>query len=120
MTNWKISFKIIIYVNSLDRETPIWDDPDRLQIDDCDMTYSEVAKYRANVGLKLDKEGLRCLMGFWEISNTSLLAKVKFFTIETSIIEACHQERIMLLTCVMIHWRIRHDSIRMMGNLNTL
>ena len=84
------------------------------------MTYSEVAKYRATVGMKLDKEGFRYLMGFLEISYTSLLAKVKFFTFEISIIEACHQERIMLLTCVMIHWRIHHDIIRMMGNLNTL
>ena len=70
--------------------------------------------------MKLDKEGFRCLIGIWEISNTSLLAKVKLFTFAIAIIEACHQEYNMILTCVMMHWRIHHDIIRIMGKLNTL
>ena len=59
-----------------------------MQIDDYKIIYSGGDKHEKGVGIILDKERSKSLMGYWAISDRVLLVKLKGHPFNISIIQA--------------------------------
>ena len=65
-----------------------WTNSGSMQIDDYKIIYSGGDKHEKGVGIILDKERSKSLMGYWAISDRVLLVKLKGHPFNISIIQA--------------------------------
>ena len=72
----------------LDYGKPGGQNPGSMHIDDYKIIYSGGDKHEKGVGIILDKERSKSLMGYWAISDRVLLVKLKGHKFNISIIQA--------------------------------
>ena len=77
-----------LYVNIFGLCETRWTNSGSMQIDDYKIIYAGGDKHEKGVGIILDKERSKSLMGYWAISDRVLLVKLKGHPFNISIIQA--------------------------------
>ena len=74
-------------VNILGLGEKRWENAGISTLDDCKFIRSGGQRHERGVGLLLDEEISKCLLGYWTISDRSMLVKIKWHPFDVAIVQ---------------------------------